>query len=232
MRVITVIICIVLSSLITTCTKSVEIDSQKWMKNNLNVTTFRNGDQIQEAKTIVEWQLAAKEHEPAWCHYDFNPTLGKVFGKLYNWYAVIDSRKISPRGWHIPSDDEWKDLEMALGMNDSEVNRVSFRGENTGGKMKTKTSSLWLSRSNTMFLAIGWRKPNIGATNDSKFSAKPAGIKSMIEFDQLEESAYFWSSSEYDNNSAWARELTYNLSGINRCSIAKYKGLSIRCVKD
>jgi uncharacterized protein (TIGR02145 family) len=93
----------------------VRIGEQIWMAKNLNVSTFRKGDPIPEVKSEDDWENAAKNHQPAWCYYDNEPKNGAVYGKLYNWYAVSDPRGLAPNGWHIPSDEEWTDLHLALG---------------------------------------------------------------------------------------------------------------------
>ena len=82
--------------------KKVKIGSHVCMTENVNLSVFRNGDPIPEAKTIDEWLKAGEEGKPAWCYYDNDPTNGKKYGKLYNWYAVNDSRQLAPDGWHIP----------------------------------------------------------------------------------------------------------------------------------
>jgi hypothetical protein len=81
----------------------VKINGKYWLKENLNVVKFRNGDLIPEARTNEEWKKTNDEGKPAWCYYDNNPENGKKYGKLYNWYAVNDSRGLAPEGWHIPS---------------------------------------------------------------------------------------------------------------------------------
>ncbi len=80
---------------------------KKWSKKNLNVSKFRNGDNIPEAKTNEEWNKAGENKQPAWCYYNNDSLNGAKYGKLYNWYAVNDSRGLAPLGWHIPSDVEW-----------------------------------------------------------------------------------------------------------------------------
>ena len=93
----------------------VKIGEQIWMSKNLNVSIFRNGDPIPEVKSEDDWENAAINHQPAWCYYDNEPKNGTVYGKLYNWYAVSDPRGLAPDGWHIPTDEEWTDLHLALG---------------------------------------------------------------------------------------------------------------------
>ena len=83
----------------------ITIGRQVWMTENLNVDKFRNGDPISHAKTDEEWVKAGENGSPAWSHYDNDPANGEKYGKLYNWYAVNDSRGLAPEGWKIPSDD-------------------------------------------------------------------------------------------------------------------------------
>lgn len=95
--------------------KSVTIGSQRWMAENLNIGSFRNGEPIPQAKTKEEWLAAYKNERAAWCYYNNDPVNGKKYGKLYNWYAVNDPRGLAPRGWHVPTDREWQTLVTALG---------------------------------------------------------------------------------------------------------------------
>jgi uncharacterized protein (TIGR02145 family) len=90
--------------------KTVKIGDQIWMAENLNAERFRNGDIIPEAKTNEVWENACKNKQPAWCYYENNPNNEERFGKLYNWYAIIDSRGLSPEGWHLGSEKEKNEL--------------------------------------------------------------------------------------------------------------------------
>jgi uncharacterized protein (TIGR02145 family) len=98
-----------------TFSQTVTIGTQVWMTKNLNVATFRNGDPIPQAKTDEEWVKAGENKQPAWCYYNNDPANGTKYGKLYNWYAVNDSRGLAPVGYHIPSDAEWTKLTDFLG---------------------------------------------------------------------------------------------------------------------
>jgi uncharacterized protein (TIGR02145 family) len=80
------------------------IGKQIWMTENLNLDKFQNGDSIPEARTIEEWMNACENKQPAWCYYNNDSTNGEKYGKLYNLFAVIDSRGLAPEGWHIPLD--------------------------------------------------------------------------------------------------------------------------------
>jgi uncharacterized protein (TIGR02145 family) len=111
-----------------TFSQTVTIGTQEWMTKNLDVSTFRNGDPIPEAKTNSEWEMASKNKQPAWCYYNNDPQYGEKYGKLYNWYAVTDPRGLAPVGYHIPSDEEWTVLINQLGGNSP-----------AGIKMKSKT---------------------------------------------------------------------------------------------
>lgn len=90
--------------------KTVVIGSQTWMAENLNVSKFRNGEEIFHAKTLEQWQLAQEQQKPAWCYYLNKKSNGKKYGKLYNGYAVADERGLAPDGFHIPRDEEWTEL--------------------------------------------------------------------------------------------------------------------------
>lgn len=115
------------SILSLTYSQTVTIGTQVWMNKNLDVSTFRNGDPIPQAKTEQDWLAAKNNKQPAWCYYENKSENGAKFGKLYNWYAVNDARGLAPVGFHVPSDEEWMKLIDYLG------------GENLAGiKMKEK----------------------------------------------------------------------------------------------
>jgi hypothetical protein len=97
----------------------ITIGKQVWMVENLNVEKFRNGAPIPQANTADEWIKAGNDKQPAWCYYNNDPTNSKKYGKLYNWYAVNDSRGLAPTGWHIPSDSEWAEIEKYLLSNEN-----------------------------------------------------------------------------------------------------------------
>lgn len=105
--------------------KTVVIGTQTWMAENLNVSTFRNGDPIPEAKTFDEWILAGRNGTPAWCYYNNDPKNGENYGKLYNWHAVHDPRGLASDGWKVPESDDFDLLISNYGGK-----------ENAGGKIK------------------------------------------------------------------------------------------------
>jgi uncharacterized protein (TIGR02145 family) len=195
------------------------IGNQIWMAENLKVTRYRNGDVIPNVTNNSEWGNLTTG---AYCNYDNNTSHVATYGRLYNWYTVDDSRNIAPEGWHIPSDEEWKDLEMYLGMSQSEADTEGARGTDEGGKLKEAGTTHWVS-------------PNTGATNESGFTALPHGHRTYHgEFFYMGLNATFWTSDESNSNHApWYRNLNNNFSGIYRGTWGfKESGLSIRCLRD
>lgn len=107
----------------------VEIGEQVWTIKNLNVSTFRNGDVIPEAKSNEEWVAAGRDRKPAWSYFNNDPDNGEKYGKLYNWFAVTDPRGLAPEGFKIPSEADWRKLASNLGgMNSAANNMKSEQG--------------------------------------------------------------------------------------------------------
>ena len=121
------------------------------MAENLKVTKYRNGEIIEKVKT--DW---GELSTGAYCNYNNDDSNADTYGSLYNWYAVNDRRSIAPKGWHVPTDEEWKQLEMYLGMSQSQADQYASRGDE-GKKLKS---------------TYGWRGKN---TDDYGFAALPAG---------------------------------------------------------
>ena len=185
---------------------SIQIGNQIWMNNNLNVDEFRNGDPIPQVKTKEEWVEAGDNKQPAWCYYDNDPKNGKKYGKLYNWYAVNDSRGLAPSGWHIPNIEDWRELSNNQG------------GDMSAG-VKLKSKSGWNSNKNS--------------TNESKFNALPGGYRHNDgQFVEINYSGYWWTSSSYNSLNSWLRQLYYDNEKIFWFKYANGNGYSIRCVKN
>lgn len=104
--------------------ETVQVGSQTWMTENLNVDRFRNGDLIPQANTLEEWAEASENQEPVWAYYDNDPANGAKYGKLYNGYAVKDPRGLVPEGWHIPSRTEWVILLHSLDSDQSSNSKL------------------------------------------------------------------------------------------------------------
>lgn len=200
--------------------QTITIGAQVWMAENLKVTRYRNGDAIPNITDDDSWSFS---RNGGYCEY--NNDIGNVstYGRLYNWYAVVDSRNIAPDGWHVPTDEDWKQLEMHLGMSRAEADTTGWRGAaifNVGGKLKDTGTTYWLS-------------PNEGATNESGFTALAGGCRNAgANFNGVGTHAYFWSSTESNSQLAWSRILFYNYRNVNRYNNVKVSGFSIRCVKD
>jgi uncharacterized protein (TIGR02145 family) len=109
--------------------QTVKIGDQVWMAENLRVTHYRNGDAIPNVKD-EEW---SDLRSGAYCAYENDETTAVTYGYLYNWSAVNDSRNIAPAVWHVPTDEEWKTLEMVLGTNQSQADDIGHRGIDEGG---------------------------------------------------------------------------------------------------
>jgi len=151
----------------TAYAQEIKIGAQTWDSKNLDVITFRNGDTITEAKTVREWKKASKEGKPVWCYYNNDPKNGKMFGKLYNWYAVQDSRGLAPKGWHVPSKNEWDTLNIFLG--------VLYAGK----KMKTTSGwNVYMPKYNGSYY-ISEIQPQLdeNGTNESGFAGLPGGYR-------------------------------------------------------
>ena len=134
------------------------------------------------------------------------------YGIHYNWYAIADSRSVAPLGWHVPSAEEWQSLINHLGGNDV-----------AGGKLKEEGINHWASE-------------NVGATNETEFTALPAGELSYTGVYYGEETeAFFWTTSQPtdpDGLIAYSYHLTYSSTGVSLVELDANLGASIRCVKD
>ena len=197
---------------------TIVIGDQNWMAENLKVTHYRNGDQIPHVTDNNQW---AGLSSGAYCYQENDPLNIEIYGNLYNWFTVVDPREICPDGWHIPSDEEFIELEMHLGMSWEDANEMDYRGVNEGGKLK---------EAGTMH----WNPPNEGATNESGFKALPGGFRYSQSgyYDELGESDGFWSTTEYNGSAAWYRRLNYSYSQAYRhWSGHKKGGFSLRCVQ-
>lgn len=183
---------------------AVTIGNQVWMRDNLDVTRYRNGDEIPQVQDPLLWNSLKTG---AWCYYENRSENGVTYGKLYNWYAVNDPRGLAPQGWHVPTDTEWQQLVEATG------------GEKASG---TKLKSMVL-----------WKAPVVGADNSSGFTAIPAGYRSSNgDFHLMGTNASFWSATYNNGYAAWHRQLFNAYSAVYRVSSSKSLGLSVRCLRD
>ena len=203
--------------------ETVMIGEQEWMAKNLSVTHYRNGDAIPNVTNNDNWVSLTTG---AYCNFNNKTNNSNIFGKLYNWYAVNDSRNIAPDGWHVPTDDEIKELEIYLGMSPEEADNTGHRGTNEGSKL-AGWSNLWAG----IELSILTEDSEFGV---SGFNAVPSGFRFSGDgfYYDMTDFTGFWSSTEYSSSKAWYRSLSYDLSGVFRSDYSKNYGFSIRCLKD
>lgn len=191
--------------------KTIQIGTQTWMAENLKTTKYRNGDPIPNVTIDADWDALTGG---AYCWYGNDAATYKAtYGALYSWFAVSDTRNIAPTGWHIPTDDEWTTL-------------IDFLGGKyvAGGKLKEEGLS-------------HWKSTNAYATNESGFSALPAGVRGPStkgEFSSIGYLSRYWNSDQALTGTAWYRELSYDNA---QCYVGQYGymkkyGFSVRCVKD
>jgi uncharacterized protein (TIGR02145 family) len=196
-------------------TGTVKIGTQTWTTTNLDVTTFRNGDPIPEIEADTSWKAACLAHKPAWCYYKNDPANGKVYGKLYNWYALHDPRGLAPKGWHVPTGDEWTTLV-------SDKDAVGREQDQNNFKSST-----------------GWAKDpdnddgNSNGNNKSGLSLLPGGYRDNDgSFYRGGTYGFFWTATEYDGINAFY--CSFPNVGFQRdySGYSKGDGISVRCIKD
>jgi uncharacterized protein (TIGR02145 family) len=185
---------------------TVTIGSQIWMKENLKVKHYNNGDEIPNVSNNISWFGLTTG---AYCDYENDGNVATVYGRLYNWFAGNDSRGICPVGWHLPSYAEWMTLINNLG------------GENIAGE-KLKESG-----------TVHWMSPNTCANNDAGFLALPGGLRaSNVNFSFIGFYGYWWSSTGIDAGYAWRMHLGYDYCNSFMDDFNKSSGFSIRCIKN
>jgi uncharacterized protein (TIGR02145 family) len=183
---------------------SVTIGTQIWMAENLKTTKFNNGDLIPTSTSDISAKSAP---EYQWAYKD---TLrnADIYGRLYTWYAAIDSRNLCPTGWHVPSLEEWETLKSYLG------------GDSTsGGKLKQTGTTYW-------------QAPNTGATNSTGFTALPGGYRSQQGvYSNINVSGWWWTTSD-DAPLAWGQTIHFDSHSLVNWGFYKSAGVSIRCLRD
>ncbi|MFZ4400759.1 MAG: fibrobacter succinogenes major paralogous domain-containing protein [Bacteroidales bacterium] len=188
--------------------QTVTVGTQVWLKQNLKVSRFRNGDTITNVTDGVTWSNITTA---ACCDFGNNSSNSITYGRLYNFYAANDSRKIAPLGWHVSTDADWTKLKTYLG------------GDNiAGGKLK-ETGTLH------------WSSPNTAATNSSGFTAIPGGFREMdgsFDNSNMLRVGIYWTTTSFNSTSAWYLALNYDAAVVGRDKGSTNRGYSLRCVKD
>ena len=194
---------------------TVQIGTQCWMAENLNIGTMINGSGNQTDNSTIE----------KYC-YSNNTANCDVYGGLYQWDEMMQyvttegTQGICPTGWHLPTDAEWMTLEEKVesitGVN---WNTTGWRGTDAGGNLKETGTTHWSS-------------PNTGATNSSGFTGLPGGYCDSGGFYNLGDSNSWWSSTENSSTNAWNRYLRHDNDKVHRGIDVKMRGFSVRCVRD
>jgi len=187
----------------------VEIGEQIWTINNLNESTFRNGDVIPEARSNEEWIAAGRDRKPVWSYYGNDPGNGDRYGKLYNFYAVNDPRELAPEGFKIPSEADWRELASNLG------------GINSAG-IKMKTEQGWVN--------------DVTENKQGIFNALPSGNRNAdgVFYFQGEYSFWWTSNSVGRTEVQWMARyagLKYYSDEITLANSYQRNGLSVRLLK-
>ena len=210
--------------------KTVIIGDQVWMAENLRVTRYNNEDDIPTGLSNAEWQNTTSG---AYAIYNNDDNMLQAYGKLYNWYAVHDSRGLCPEGWSVPSDGDWTVLAnyvVRQGFpnewdhpNGAGNALKSCRqvGHPDGGDCDTSEHPRWNSHgTHSGFDEFG-------------FSALPGGRRwSDGSFDFVGDLGHYWSATEGSGTNAWNRNMKSNYGNLNRGSYRKAHGFSIRCLRD
>jgi uncharacterized protein (TIGR02145 family) len=197
--------------------RTVLIGKYMWMAENLKTTSYNNGIKIPNITDSIAWRGLVTG---AYCWYQNNEGNANIYGALYNWYAVNTGR-LCPDGWRVPTDNEWKDLEgtadTRYDQGDPVWDKQSGRGLDAGKRLKAVSG--WCSRGN--------------GTDDLGFSALPGGERcSRGRFFVGGRSGFLWSSSEKNDSIAWYRNMIYGLDDIYRNIHPKWMGFAVRCIRD
>jgi len=193
--------------------ETVTIGEQVWMAENLAYLPAVSAPTSRSSTELHYYVYDYDGTDVAAAKVTANYT---TYGVLYNWPAALTA---CPDGWRLPSDEEWKQLEIYLGMSWIDADNNSWRGTDEGGKLKEAGISHWAS-------------PNTGATNSSGFTALAGGLLGVESaFENIGSSGYWWSSTDEDERSAWYRILSYNNSLVCRHRYSDAIGLSVRCIQ-
>lgn len=197
----------------------VELGMQVWMAENLQTTHFQNGDPIPTGFDSTEWiDLTSSGYSV----YNNDPANADTYGFLYNWHAVEDDRGICPEGWHVPTDDEWKELERFLGMSEEEAHSDGLRGTNQGSQLAGNGNS-WNNSS----------LKNDPAFGSSGFTALPGGFRSGDNglYGTMNTEGFFWTSTPSNGTTGtWYRLLNDYYTAVIRSGHSGNFGFSVRCV--
>ena len=190
--------------------RTVKIGNQTWMAENL--AFLPQVDRVEEAQFEMGrfWVYGFRGNDVKAAQ---QTEMYKTYGVLYNWMAACNS---CPRGWRLPTDAEWQELEKSLGMTADDAQKRLWRASGeVGTKLKSKE---------------GWKK-NAG-TNTSGFNVLPGGLRGLNGFEATGYAAFFWTASPTNGDNGMRRSLLTDESGISRSEDRRYIGHSVRCIKN
>jgi uncharacterized protein (TIGR02145 family) len=194
--------------------KTVKIGDQWWMAENLRTSMYNDSSSIDQYTLNMEDSLWKKAQVGMFYNID------SLNGSLYNWYVVNSSKKVAPKGWHIPTDEEWKSLERFIGMSETDLNSTAWRGNNLASPLLTNAS-------------IGWASTvSVFGTDMYGFNALASGCVVFDGSINSNKNTSFWWTSTSNMNDAWYRYIDGQKNQIFRQHTFKTYGFSIRCVKD
>ena len=189
--------------------RTVTIGNKTWLAENLRTTTFQDG-------TKVNTGFIPDGDESKLLSY----------GRLYDWHDATNEKDICPKGWKVASDDDWKSLEKAIGVAESELDNIGWRGKND------IAITLKAEQPDTLF-----KQFEQSQVNRHKFSATPAGVKLGNWYVTQGMYTEFFTSSSASTKEAYARTLAYSWwnahkGEIRRTTLSKNFMLSVRCVRN
>ncbi len=202
--------------------KTVVIGNQEWMAENLRTTTYNDGTPIINKVNNSRW---ISDYSGAYCWYEHDSAAyADPCGALYNWYAV-NTGKLCPKGWRVPSDKDWKTLEgyvdSNFGIGDPEWDKRGSRGLDAGERLKAIN---------------GWGGYGATGTDEFDLSMLPGGYRTDDNgnFGYYQNLGQWWTSCEeyWDGPYAWVRRIISNDNIIYRFTFSKRMGNSVRCVRD
>ena len=202
---------------------SVQIGTQIWMAENLRVKHYRNGDPIPTGYSNSDWRDLDDTSTGAYAVWGDNPTNEKVYGLLYNWYAVNDSRGLAPEGWHVSSLDEWE-------VSDDYLASLGYLGGLTNS---SNTLGIPLKEAGFVHWEDSGDSTEAG-TNVTGFTGLPTGYRGPTtgNYHQFKTDTYYWTSTEKDADEAYSVQLQEDKKYLYRNDPPKTAGLSVRCIKD
>lgn len=209
--------------------QTVTIGERVWTTQNLRVKSFINGDPIPFIRTDSAWAADSRDSsEPGYSIFRNDSTTIETFGYMYNHFVTTDSRGIATDGWRVPTEDDWKALETAVGMPEADLDRNGWAGAevNAAGKLQSTSETHWEANENATLLdelGFSWT----GGSVRYAYGAFE-GPASILRFSTI------WSADENPDNDtqAWRRLARYDRSDIRRQPVPKATGMSIRLVKD